>query len=542
MQFSFRDFTIRRKLGPEIPSLIYRFEDFSLDCDRRELRRGSEIVAVDPQVFDVLEFLITNRERVVSNDDLIQAIWQGRIISDGTVSTRINAVRQALGDSGGHQRLIRTLPRKGYRFAGDIHPASDNGETGDLAVLERPGAPTALSNRPSIAVLPFANFSGDADQIYFADGMVDEIITALSRIKWLFVIARTSSFIYRDRAIDVRQIGRELGVRYVLEGSVRKTENRVRIMSQLIDAQTGVHVSADRFEGALDDVFDLQDRLSARVVGAIAPKLQQAEVERVRHKPTESLAAYDRFLRGVASFHAFTRESTDQALTHFQRAIELDPNFATPYGMLALCYVRRKATRWWADEAKETADGVRVARKAVKLGNDDVIALSAGGWALAYVGLELDDGIAFIDHALELGPNLAAAWMYSGWTRIFLGEHDTAIEHFAESMRMSPLDPLIVVALTGTAFGHLLAGHHEQAAKWAEQAFRQHPNYFFANVICACTRALAGRLEDARSVMARVREMNPTLRVSNLRDLEPLRRSMDLAAWAAAMRKAGLPQ
>lgn len=522
--------------------MIYRFEDFSLDGDRRELRRGGDIVAIEPQVFDVLEFLIINRERVVSTDDLIQAVWRGRVVSDGAVSTRINAVRQALGDSGTFQRLIRTLPRKGYRFAGDIRSDSEIRKSGALAKVERAEAPTPPGNKPSIAVLPFANFSGDADQTYFADGMVDDIITTLSCIKWLFVIARTSSFTYRDRAIDVRQIGHELGVRYVLEGSVRKTGNRVRIMSQLIDAQTGVHVSADRFEGMLDDVFDLQDRLSARVVGAIAAKLQQAEVQRVRHTPTESLAAYDCFLRGVASFYRFTREATDQALAHFLRAIELDPDFATAYGMAALCYVRRKATRWWADEAKDTADAVRVARKAVELGNDDVIALSAGGWTLAYVGLELDDGIAFIDRALELGPNLAAAWMYSGWTRIFLGEHDTAIEHFAKSMRMSPLDPLIVVALTGTAFGHFLTGHCDQAAKWAERAFREHPNYFFANVICACTRAAAGRLEDARAVMARVRDMNATLRISNLRDLEPLRRPEDLATWAGAMRQAGLPQ
>jgi TolB-like protein len=522
--------------------LIYRFEDFSLDDDRRELRRGNDIVATEPQVFDVLEFLIVNRERVVSNDDLIRVVWQGRIVSDGTVSTRINAVRHALGDSGAQQRLIRTLPRKGYRFAGDIRPEASNGRPSDLVAAERHDALMALGDRPSIAVLPFDNFSGDPEQTYFADGMVDEIITALSRIKWLFVIARTSSFTYRDRAVDVKQIGRELGVRYVLEGSVRKSENRVRIMPQLIDAQTGAHVWADRFEGALDDVFDLQDRLTARVVGALAPKLQQAEIERVSHKPTESLAAYDHLLRGIASFHRFTREATDQALAHFQRAIALDPDFATAYGMAALCYVRRKATRWWADEAKDTADAIRVARKAVEFGADDVIALSAGGWALAYVALELDDGSAFIDRALELSPNLAAAWMFSGWTRIFLGEHDTAVRHFFESMRMSPRDPLIVVSLTGTAFAHLLARRLDQAVKSAEQAFREHPNYFFANVICACTRALAGRAQDAHVVMTRVREMNPTLRISNLRDLEPLRRPEDLAIWAHAMRKAGLPQ
>jgi tetratricopeptide (TPR) repeat protein len=326
----------------------------------------------------------------------------------------------------------------------------------------------------------------------------------------------------------------------MLEGSVRKADNRVRIMAQLIDAQTGVHLWADRFDGAIDDVFDLQDQLTSCVVGAIAPKLQQAEVERVRHKPTESLVAYDYFLRGWAKFNQFTRDTTHEALGLFQQAIQLDPDFITPYGMAALCYVRRKATRWWDDPAKETADAVRLARRAVEFGNEDVVAISAGGWALAYVGLDLDDGAAFIDRALMLGPNLAPAWMYSGWTRIFIGEHETAIKHFAESMRMSPLDPQMVQARSGTAFAHLLARRYDEASSWAEKAFRDQPNYFFANVICACTRAMIGRLEDAHLVLARVREMNPTLRISNLRDLEPLRRPEDLATWAHGMRKAGL--
>ena len=534
--------------------MIYRFEDFSLDGDRRELRRGSEIVAIEPQVFDVLEFLIVNRERVVSNDDLIRAVWQSRIVSDGTVSTRINAVRHALGDSGALQRLIRTLPRKGYRFAGDIRSESGNGKSRDLAANTPREALFALGDRPSIAVLPFVKFSGDAEQTYFADGMVDEIITALSRIKWLFVIARTSSFTYRDRAIDVRQIGRELGVRYILEGSVRKTENRVRIMAQLINAQTGAHVWADRFEGSLDDVFDLQDRLSARVVGAIAPKLQQAEVERVRHKPTESLVAYDCLLRGMASFHRFTRETTDQALAYFQRAIELDPDFATPYGMAAHCYVRRKQTRWWADEAKDTADAVRVARAAVEFGNDDVIALSAGGWALAYVGLELDDGIAFIDRALELGPNLAAAWTYSGWARIFLGDYETAIKHLAESMRMSPLNPLMVARngtaawhllanqQTGVAFGHYFAGRYDEAGLWAEKALRTQPDGHSALRIGAAAAAMGGCLTSARRLCGRLQSVAPGLRLSNVVDtFGPYRNPEHRARFAEGLRLAGLP-
>ena len=525
--------------------MIYKFENFSLDHNRRELRRDSEIIPVEPQVFDVLEFLIINRARVVSNDDLIKVVWQGRIVSDGTVSTRINAVRHAIDDSGKQQRFIRTVPRKGYRFVGHIlqeHEPNNDELKNSVAFVHSEFQVSGLRDKPSIAVLPFANFSGDPEQTYFADGMVDEIITALSRIRWLFVIARTSSFTYRDRATDVRQVGHELGVRYVLEGSVRRTENRVRIVAQLIDAQTGAHLWADRFDGAIDNVFDLQDQLTSCVVGAIAPKLQQAEVERVRHKPTESLVAYDYFLRGTASFNRFTRSNTDEALWLFGRAIQLDPDFTTPCGMAALCYCRRKAACWWTDPVKETAEAVRLARTAVEFGNDDVIALSTGGWALAYLGLRLDDGAAFIDRALTLSPSLASAWMFSGWTRIFIGEHDTAIKHFAESVRMSPLDPLIVAAQSGTAFAHLLARRYDEASSWAEKAFRDHPNYFFASIACACTRALTGRLEDARLVLASAREINPTLRISNLRDLEPLRRPEDLATWVDGMRKAGLPE
>jgi TolB-like protein len=523
--------------------LIYRFEDFSIDHNRRELRRGDQLISVEPQVFDVLEFLIVNRERVVSNEDLIKGVWQGRIVSDASVSTRINAVRRAIDDSGKQQRLIRTVPRKGYRFTGDIRQEQrlDNDGANKSAAAVLPEV-SGLCDKPSIAVLPFANFSADPEQIYFADGMVDEIITALSRIRWLFVIARTSSFTYRDRPIDVRQVGRELDVLYVLEGSVRKAENRVRIMAQLIDAKTGAHLWAERFEGAIDDVFDLQDQITSCVVGSIAPKLQEAEIERVRLKPTESLVAYDYFLRGTASFHRFTRQATDEALRLFRHATQLDPEFTMPYGMAALCYCRRKAACWWTDPLSEIAEAVRFARRAVEFGNDDAIALSAGGWALAYVGTDLDSGMAFLDRALMLNPNLASAWMFSGWTRIFVGEQDTAIEHFAESMRMSPRDPLIVMAQTGTAFAHLLARRYDEASAWAEAALRDHPNYFFANVACACARALTGRFEDARTIMTRVRKINPTLRISNLKDFEPLRRAEDLATWAEGMRQAGLPE
>ena len=267
----------------------YLFEEYAFDTDRRELHRGPEVVSVAPQVFDLLDYLIRNRERVVSKDALINAIWNGRIVSDAALTTRLNAARNAIGDSGEEQRLIKTLPRKGFRFVGPVREAQvpAGAATADNP-LEPPRPALELPDKPSIAILPFANLSSDPEQDYFADGMVDDITTALSRFKALFVIARNSSFVYKGRAVDVKVVGRELGVRYVLEGSVRKAANRVRITGQLVDTTTGGHLWADRFDGGLGDIFDLQDQVTERVVGAIAPAVEKAEIERAKHKPTES--------------------------------------------------------------------------------------------------------------------------------------------------------------------------------------------------------------------------------------------------------------
>jgi TolB-like protein len=286
--------------------LRYLFEKYAFDTDRRELHRGADVVSVAPQVFDLLDYLIRNRERVVSKDDLINAIWNGRSVSDAALTTRLNAARSVIGDSGEEQRLIKTLPRKGFRFVGPVREVQGlaGGEVANNPVEPTKPALT-LPDKPSIAILPFANPSSDPEQDYFADGMVDDITTALSHFKALFVIAPNSSFTYKGRAVDVKQIGRELGVRYVLEGSVRKAANRVRITGQLVDTSTGAHLWADRFDGGLGDVFDLQDQVTESVVGAIAPAVEKAEIERAKRKPTESLDAYSLYLRGLARLYQF---------------------------------------------------------------------------------------------------------------------------------------------------------------------------------------------------------------------------------------------
>ncbi len=294
-------------------------------------------------------------------------------------------------------------------------------------------------------MLPFQNMSGDPEQEYFADGMVEDIITALSRFKALFVIARNSSFTYKGRAVDVKQVGRELGVRYVLEGSVRKAADRVRITGQLVDTATGAHLWADRFDGGLGDIFDLQDQVTESVVGAIAPAVEKAEIERAKRKPTESLDAYALYLRGLAKFYQFAnRQANDEALRLFNSAIELDPDFASAYGRAAYCYVFAKINGWISDTPNEIAEVKRLAQRAVELGKDDAIALAAGGYALAYVVRDLGVGAALVDRALVLNSNLAEAWNFGGWVKIWLGEPEAAIERFARAMRLSPLDPWLM--------------------------------------------------------------------------------------------------
>src|SRR5262245_58866928 len=401
--------------------------------------------------------------------------------------------------------------------------------------------------KPSIVVLPFNNMSGDPEQEYFADGMVEEIPTALSRPRGLLVIARNSSFTYKGRAVDGKQVGRELGVRYVLEGGVRKAADRVRITAQLIDASTGAHLWADRFDGPLQDIFELQDQVTASVVGAIAPRMEQAEVERAKRKPTESLDAYDYCLRGIASLHSWTKESNDEALRLFTKAIELDPDFASAYGMASWCYVRRKGSRWIVDRVQETAETARLARRAAELGWDDAVALAWGGFALAYVVHDVEVAAALIDRALQLNPNLAEAWHFSGWVRIYLGEPEIAIEHLTHAMRLSPLDPLTFVAQMAMAFAYFFAGRYDDASSWAERALatspaglRERPVYHPALLIAAASNSLAGRLEEASNAITRLRQLNPTPHISNLRYQVPLRRPEDLARYAEGLRKAGL--
>lgn len=478
---------------------------------------------------------------IVGNDDIFG--------DDVNVAARL----ETLAEPGGI--CVSDRVRESVRGKLDI-TFEDAGEQ-QLKNIERPvrvyrvrGAGTAvtagpsppLPDRPSIAVLPFQNMSGDPEQEYFADGMVEEIITALSQIRWLFVIARNSSFTYKGRSVDVKQVGRELGVRYVLEGSVRKSGDRVRVTGQLIDAASGAHLWANRFEGSLEDIFDVQDQVAISVVSALGPKLQQAEVERARRKPTASLNAYDYYLRGLAVVHQTTREANCEASRLFHKAIELDPDFAAPHGMAAWCHVVRKTNGWVIDREKDVAEAARLARRATELGRDDAVALCWGGYALAYVGGDVDAGAAFIDQALALNPNLGAAWNFSGWVRIMRGEHELAVDCLTRALRLSPIDPTLFHMRSGISYAHLLAGHYEEASSWAKEGLRDQPTFLGGLRGLAASKALAGELGEAREAIRRLLELDPGLRISNLKDrISPLQPD-DFARYVDGLRKAGLPE
>jgi adenylate cyclase len=398
-----------------------------------------------------------------------------------------------------------------------------------------------LPDKPSIAVLPFQNLSGDPEQEYFADGMVEDIITALSRFRELFVIARNSTFVYKGRAVDIRQVGRELGVHYVLEGSVRKAGNRVRITGQLIDASSGAHVWADRFDGDLQDIFNLQDQITARVANAIAPTIEEIEINRAAQKPTENLDAFDRYLRGVAGYHKLRKDAIDEALRFSVEAIQLDPDFALAYALAATCYTERRMQGWMADVPKEIAEATRLARRAAEFGKNDATALCYAGLTLAYVAGDLDGGANLIDRALVLNPNYARALRHRAWINGWLGKPEPAIEDAKQAMRLNPFDPVLPRVQASVAYAHFFAGRYGEATTWAEKSLQEQVSPVALRVLSA-SMALAGRLEEARGAVARLMHLDPALHVSHIKKLIPIRRPDDLARLEQGLRLAGLPE
>lgn len=526
----------------EFPSVIEAVQ-CAVEVQRAMQERNSDVPADHRIEFRVginLGDIIIDGDDIYGDGVNVAARLEGLAEANGICVSRVvhDQVRDKLGlgfeDLGERQLKNIARPVRVFRIA-----------TPDIGLRTQSANPTlAIPDKPSIAVLPFTNISGDPEQDYFADGMVEDIITALSHFKALFVIARNSSFTYKGRAVDVKLVGRELGVRYVLEGSVRKAANRVRITGQLVDTATGVHLWASRFDGGLGDIFDLQDQVTESIVGAIAPAVEKAEIERARCKPTERLDAYDHYLRGLAkSYQDASQQACNEALQLFNSAIKLDPDFATAYARAAFCYANAKAFGWISLTPAKVAEVSRLAQRAVELGRDDAIALADSGWALAYVVRDLDRGAALIDRALALNSNVAEAWDCGGWVKNWLGEYELAIERFTRAIRLSPLDPWIAPMRAGTAHANFFLNRYDEAASWAAMALQDNPNSQPLLRIGAASNAMAGRLDLAQKAVVRLRKLNPTLRVSNLKNvLGPYRRAEDISRYEEGLRRAGLPK
>ena len=520
----------------------FLFAGHTLDTDRRELRRGADVVAVEPQVFDLLVYLVQNRDRVVSKDDLIASVWRHRIVSDSTLTSRINAARKAVGDSGEEQKLIRTVPRKGLRFVGDVHapanaePAAHNAAVADE--MHEPRTALPLPDRPAIAVLPFVNLSGEAEQEYFSDGISEDIITALSKLRWFFVIARNSSFVYKGKSVHMKQIAEELGVAYVVEGSVRKEGDRVRIAAQLNDVATGSHIWAERYDRGLADVFAVQDEITEAIVAAIEPQLYAAENFRARRKPPDSMDAWDLVMRALSHYWRVTRQDNLVAQALLEKAIAIDPNYGQALGVLATSHTF-VAHMGWADIETSMPIAERAALAAIRADSEDPWAHLA--LALVYLfGRRFDDSLAEMELALRLNPNFSLAQGYYGLVLSYCGrwwEGDIAVQR---ALRLSPRDPFSSVYKGIAAYAQFIAGDYGKAMQLAREAIRQRADFVGAHRVLTAAAGMAGESEVAANALREVRRTQPNISLAWLLTKMPIKEAAEMQRYVEGFRRAGL--
>ena len=509
------------------------FADHVLDTERRELRRGARTLPVEPQVFDLLVYLVQNRDRVVSKDDLIAAVWSGRIVSDSTLTSRINAARKAVGDNGEEQRLIRTIARKGLRFVGDVEsaPPQDAGREPLRAALPLP-------DRPAIAVLPFTNMTGDPDQEYFSDGISEDIITALSKLRWFFVIARNSSFVYKGRAVHLKQIAAELGVGYVVEGSVRKVGDRVRITVQLNDVTTGSHIWAERYDRAIADVFAVQDEITDAIVATIEPQLYAAENIHSRRKPPESLDAWDLVMRALSHYWRVTRQDNVVAQALLEKATAIDPNYGQALGVLATSYMFT-AHMGWADMAEAMTIARRSAEAAIRADGEDPWAHNG----LAHVCLfarRFDDSLAEFELALRLNPNFALAQGYYGLALAYSGRWQEAGEAAQRALRLSPRDPFSGVYYGIAAYAHFIGRNYQEAMRLSREAIRQRGDFVGAHRVLTAAAGMAGEAGVAAAALQELRRAQPNVSLAWIARDMPIRHDAEREHYLEGFRRAGL--
>jgi TolB-like protein len=514
---------------------IHTFGPFRLDAEAKILFRGDEPAVLGQRAVALLGILLQRAGAPVSKDALIEAAWPGLAIEDSNLTVQIAALRRVFEEVAGGASWIETLPRRGYRYVGPV-VAADHPSAG---ANSRASPALALPGKPSVAALPFSNLSGDPAQEYFADGMVDDIVTGLSRIKWLFVIARHSTFTYKGRAVDVKQVGRDLGVRYVLQGSVRKAADRVRIAAQLIDTATGAHVWAERYDRKFDDIFALQDEIALSVVGAIEPSLRRAEIERVSRKRPDSLDAYDLVLRSQSDVDSGMPERVTKALPLLGRALALDPTYALAHAFAAMCHHCLFLRAGLLEENR--AASIRHAQAAIVHGQDDALALTFAGFSIGMDGHDRAAAFAAFEAALAISPSSALTYILGSVILAWAGEADRAIEWSQRAMRLSPFDPWAFAAFHSLTLGSFRRGCFEAAADAAHKAVQSNPAHSISYMLLAAPLVKLGRLDEAKAAAARVMELQPGFRYG--RQFAGVDCAPALAAsLSEALRATGLPE
>ncbi len=515
------------------------FGDHLLDTDRRELSRDLVSVSVEPQVFDLVVHLMKNRDRVVTKEELIDKIWLGRAVSESTLTSRINAARKAVGDSGASQALIRTIARKGFRFVGDVE-ARSNGLTAAPAQAQNGEAHPLLPlpDRPAIAVLPFTNMSGDRGQEYFSDGISEDLITALSKLRWFFVIARNSSFVYKGRAVHIGEIARELGVRYVLEGSVRRSGDRVRISAQLNDASTGSHLWAERYDRGIADVFAVQDEITEAIVAAIEPQLYAAESFRAQQKPPGSLDAWDLVMRALSHYWRITPQDNLAAQGLLEQAIAIDPAYGKALGLLATSHISG-AHMGWASMATAVPIGERAALAAVEADREDAWAHQGLGYTYLFQR-RFDDAVAAFEMALQLNPNFALAQALYGVTLCYSGRWQDGDVAARRALRLSPRDPFSAIYCGVAAYAQFIGHNYDEAIRLARESLRLRGDFVGAHRVLTAAAGMSGNAVLAAAALEGLRRTQPNISLAWITNEMPMKRPADRAHYLEGFRRAGL--
>jgi TolB-like protein/Tfp pilus assembly protein PilF len=521
----------------------FLFANHTLDTDRRELHHGALPVSVEPQVFDLLIYLVQNRNRVVTKDDLIESVWGGRIVSDSTLASRINAARRAIGDNGGEQKLIRTIARKGIRFVGTVDTRPRAGEGARKTGLASGSARSSTGlraprfERPAIAVLPFVNGSDEPEQDYFSDGISEDIITALARLRWFFVIARNSSFAYRARSVPLRQIGEELGVAYLLEGSVRKSGDRVRITAQLNDIATGNQVWAERYDRQLADVFAVQDEITEAIVAAIEPQVFAAENFRAQRKLPESLDAWDLVMRALSHFWRMTAEDNRAAQELLEQAVAIDPNYAQALAVLAVSRIFG-AHMGWEQTATATPVASRAALAAVQADSDDPWAYLALAFVYPHLG-RLEDALAAFESALRLNPSFSLAHGCHGLVLSWLGRAQEGADAARRALQLSPRDPFSAISIAVVAYAEFVAGNYAESMRLSRMAIHLRNDFVGGHRVLTAAAAMAGEADVARAALEELRRVQPNISLAWIATQLPFR-GEQRERFLEAMRRAGL--